>query len=74
MEPRPPPLKSKEAVAKLLCPEKSMILRPFERRCFAEPVHSDDPNPEALGEENELKWPQKGGFAGQMSFAIASKL
>jgi len=32
----------------------------------------DEGNPGGLAEENERKWPQKGDFNGQMSFAIGS--
>ncbi len=33
---------------------------------------STNPTPSGLGKESELKWPQKGDFNGQMSFANGS--
>jgi carboxyl-terminal processing protease len=61
-----------EGVAKLLYPEKSMILRPVASGSHAATVHSTRSTPGGLAEENECKWPQKGDFAGQMSFATPS--
>ena len=62
-----------EEIAKLLCPEKSMILRPFESGSNADTGHLTRPTPRGLGEENGREWPQKGDFNGQMSDAIASE-
>ena len=61
-----------EAIAKLLCLEKSMILGPVASGSGAAPVHSTKPTPSGLDEENACDWPQKGDFTGRMSFAIAS--
>jgi len=61
-----------EAVAKLLCLEKSIILRAFTSGSNAGTVHSTRPTPCGLGEEKGCKWPQKSDFNGQMSFAIPS--
>ena len=61
-----------EAVAKLLCPEKSMILRPFASGSIAAAVHATRPTPCGLAEEDGRKGPQKGDFSGRMSFATAS--
>ncbi len=63
---------SVEPIAKLLCPEKSMILRSFKRASELARFTSTNPTPGGLGKESELKWPQKGDFNGQMSFAIGS--
>lgn len=50
-----------------------MILRPVAIGSNAATVHSTRAAPGGLAEENELKWPQKGDFNEQMSFAKASK-
>ncbi|MDE3045434.1 MAG: hypothetical protein KGJ02_02160, partial [Verrucomicrobiota bacterium] len=50
-----------EAVAKLLCPGKSMILRPFASGGKATTVHLTRSAPSGPTEENGRKWPQKGG-------------
>lgn len=61
-----------EVVAKLLYQEKTMILRPVVsgKRCCHVPFDEVDP-PSGSAEENGHKWPQKGDFNRQMSFAIA---
>ena len=64
----------KEAVAKLLCPEKSMILRPFASVSEADTVIPTRSTPSGSAEEEGREWPQKGDFNRQMSFAIASKV
>ena len=67
---------SEEGVAKLLCPEKSMILRQFVSGSDADTIHLTRPTPlEVIGglsEESGHKLPQKGDFSGQMSFATPS--
>ena len=65
-------MQSGEALAKMLCLEKSMILRQVASASYARTVHSDEANPVGLVEENERKWPQKGDFARRMIFARAS--
>ena len=62
-----------EAIAKLLCPEKSMFLRPFASDSKAAAGHLTKPTPSGLVEEDGREWPQKGDFNGQMSVAIASQ-
>lgn len=66
--------KTLEAFEKLLCQEKSMILRPGASGSDDATVHSTRSTRGGLAEENERKWPQKGGFDGQMSFSKASLL
>ena len=61
-----------EAVAKLLCPEKSMILSYVASGSKAATVHSTRSTPSGLAEENGRNVAQKGDFNGQSSFAIAS--
>ncbi|MBI3236406.1 MAG: hypothetical protein HYZ48_01660 [Chlamydiales bacterium] len=61
-----------EGIAKLLCPEKSMILRPVASGSIAATVHLTRPTPCGLDEKNGRNWPQKGEFNGQMNFAIPS--
>jgi hypothetical protein len=49
-----------------------MILRPVASGSYAATVHRARSTPGGLAEENERKWPQKGDFNRQMSFAIGS--
>ncbi len=68
------PEQSQEAVAKLLCPEKSKILWPFASgSLLTRAIRRGQPRI-GLSEENGRKWTQKGDFNGQMSFAIASQV
>ena len=62
----------KEVVAKLLCQEKSMILRTFESGSQAATTHPTRSTPSGSVEDG-LKGPRKGDFNGQMSFASTSK-
>ncbi len=64
---------NQEVIAKLLCPEKLMILRPVASGSKAATFHLMRAAPGGPAEENGCKWPQKNDFAGQMSFAIASQ-
>ncbi len=59
-----------EAVAELLCPEKSMILSYVASGSKAATVHSTRPTPSGLAEENGRNVAQKGDFNGQTNFAI----
>jgi hypothetical protein len=61
-----------ELIAKLLCLEKLMILRPVASGTPAATVQRARSTTGGLIEENERKSPQKGDFAWQMSFAIGS--
>ena len=65
--------KIKEAVAKLACPEKSMILNLVGRASFSWPDCNDEFNLNKLNEELQAHKIQKGDFNGQWSFATASK-
>jgi hypothetical protein len=49
-----------------------MILRPVTSGSKAATLHLTRSAPRGPAKENGWKWPQKGDFAGQMSFAIAS--
>ena len=49
-----------------------MILRPVTSGSEAATSHLTRSAPSGPDKENGWKWPQKGDFAGQMSFAIAS--
>ena len=51
-----------------------MILGPVKRASKLARFTSTNPTPGGLGKESELKWPQKGDFNGEMSFAIGSIL
>ncbi len=64
---------SQEAVAKLLCPEKSMILSHVTSGSKAAAIHSTRQAPSGPAEENGRNVAQKGDFNGQMSFATASQ-
>ncbi|MBS0653591.1 MAG: hypothetical protein JSR39_08745 [Verrucomicrobia bacterium] len=61
-----------EPVAKLLCPEKSMIFGPVTSGSKTATLHLTKSATCGPAKENGWKWPQKGDFAGQMSFATAS--
>jgi hypothetical protein len=61
-----------EAIAKLLCHRKSMILTPVLRTSKLVRAAQTRPCPNGQARLSGKKWCQKGDFMGHVSFAIAS--
>lgn len=62
---------SVESAAKLLCPEKSIILTPVSSGSRASTPFLTQSIPSRFAKKNGWKWHRKGNFTRQMSFATA---